>query len=156
KRAHIDLKEWKEEGGRVYVTVTSAKPIDPRVTRYFDRSDAFENTRVESRSDDGLTLSMSTDVRHLYFFFGTDTSGRDLLTRTLLAGRVSLAVGLLAGVVAVVIGVIYGSVSGFMGGKTDEVMMRIVDILYSLPFTFFVIMLVVFFGRNFMLMFIAI
>jgi oligopeptide transport system permease protein len=156
RRAHLNLKEWKEEGGRVYVTVTSAKPIDERTTRYLDRSDSFQGTRVESRSDDGLTLTMSTGIRRIYFYFGTDTSGRDLLTRTLVAGRVSLTVGLLAGVVAVIIGVLYGSVSGFIGGKTDEVMMRIVDILYSLPFTFFVIMLVVFFGRNFMLMFIAI
>lgn len=156
KRAHLDFKEWAERDGRFFVTVTSAKPIDERVTRYLDRSDSFKDGKVESRSGDGLTMTMSAGVQHLYFFFGTDTSGRDLLTRTLIAGRVSLAVGLLAGVVAVVIGVIYGAVSGFAGGKTDEIMMRIVDILYSLPFTFFVIMLVVFFGRNFMLMFIAI
>ena len=57
---------------------------------------------------------------------------------------------------AVVIGVLYGATAGFIGGKTDEVMMRIVDILYSLPFIFFVIMLVVFFGRNFVLMFLAV
>jgi oligopeptide transport system permease protein len=69
---------------------------------------------------------------------------------------VSLAIGLLAGLVAVAIGVLYGATAGFVGGKTDEVMMRIVDILYSLPFIFFVIMLVVFFGRNFVLMFLAV
>ena len=156
KQAHLELKEWTEKDGRFYVTVTSAKPIDERVTRYLDRSNSFQDGRVESKSDNSLTLTMSAAVKHLYFYFGTDTSGRDLLTRTLIAGRVSLAVGLLAGVVAVLIGVLYGAVSGFIGGKTDEIMMRIVDILYSLPFTFFVIMLVVFFGRNFMLMFIAI
>src|SRR4029079_14052225 len=61
-----------------------------------------------------------------------------------------------AGLVAVVIGVLYGAAAGFFGGKTDEIMMRIVDILYSLPFIFFVIMLVVFFGRNFILMFLAV
>jgi oligopeptide transport system permease protein len=156
KRARLDLKEWKEEGGRILITVTASKPIDERVTRYVDRSDSFEDAKVESKSDDGLTMTMSAKARHLYFLFGTDSSGRDLLTRTLVAGRVSLAVGLLAGIVAVVIGVLYGAVSGFAGGKVDEIMMRIVDILYSLPFTFFVIMLVVFFGRNFILMFIAI
>src|SRR5882724_1552654 len=156
KSAHLDLKGWSEKDGRILVTVTSAKPIDDRVTRYLDRSDSFEDTKVDSKSADGMTMTMSTSVKYIHFYFGTDTSGRDLLTRTLIAGRVSLAVGLLAGVVAVVIGVIYGAVSGFAGGKTDEIMMRIVDILYSLPFTFFVIMLVVFFGRNFMLMFIAI
>jgi oligopeptide transport system permease protein len=155
-RAHLELKEWHEKDGRFLVTVTAPKPIDDRVTRYLDRSDSFKDGKVESKSADGLEMTMSAAVQHLYFYFGTDTSGRDLLTRTLISGRVSLAVGLLAGVVAVLIGVLYGAVSGFVGGKTDEVMMRIVDILYSLPFTFFVIMLVVFFGRNFMLMFIAI
>ena len=99
---------------------------------------------------------MSASVKKQYFYFGTDNSGRDMLTRTLMAGRVSLAIGLLAGLVAVVIGVLYGATAGFIGGKTDEVMMRIVDILYALPFIFFVIMLVVFFGRNFVLMFLAV
>jgi oligopeptide transport system permease protein len=155
-RAHLTLKEWKQEGGRFLVTVSSTKPIDDRVTRYLDRSDSFKDGKVESKSSDGLEMTMSASVQHLYFFFGTDISGRDLLTRTLMAGRVSLLVGLLAGMVAVSIGVLYGSVSGFLGGKIDELMMRIVDILYALPFTFFVIMLVVFFGRNFMLMFLAI
>ena len=155
-RAHLTLKEWKQEGGRFFVTVTSTKPIDDRVTRYLDRSDSFKDGKVESKSADGMEMTMSASVQQLYFFFGTDISGRDLLTRTLMAGRVSLLVGLLAGMVAVSIGVLYGSVSGFLGGKIDELMMRIVDILYALPFTFFVIMLVVFFGRNFMLMFLAI
>jgi oligopeptide transport system permease protein len=156
RKARLDLKEWHEEGSRIFITVTSTKPIREDANRYLEKSDSFKDTRVEQRSADGLELTMSAAARHLYFFLGTDTSGRDLLTRTLIAGRISLAVGLLAGVVAVLIGVVYGAVSGFVGGKTDEIMMRIVDILYSLPFTFFVIMLVVFFGRNFMLMFLAI
>ena len=99
---------------------------------------------------------MSASIKQQYFLFGTDNTGRDLLSRTLMAGRISLAIGLLAGVVAVVIGVLYGAAAGFPGGKIDEVMMRIVDVLYSLPFIFFVIMLVVFFGRNFVLMFLAV
>jgi oligopeptide transport system permease protein len=156
KKGHLNFAEWSEKDGRVFVTVTSAKPIDDRVPRYLDRSDSFEDGKVESKSADGLTMTMSASVQHLTFYFGTDISGRDLLTRTLVAGRISMAVGVLAGFVAVFIGVFYGAISGFIGGKTDEIMMRIVDILYSLPFTFFVIMLVVFFGRNFMLMFIAI
>ncbi len=155
-RAHLTLKEWHEDKGRFMVSVGNTKPIDDRVTRYLDRSDSFKDGKVESKSADGTEMTMSASVQKLYFYFGTDTSGRDLLTRTLMAGRVSLLVGLLAGFVAVFIGVIYGATSGFIGGKTDEIMMRIVDILYALPFTFFVIMLVVFFGRNFMLMFIAI
>ena len=152
----VELADWEEEDGRIFVTVTSAKPIDERIIRYLDRSGIFEDAKVEEKSADGLKLIMSADVEQKYFYFGTDNIGRDLLTRTLIAGRVSLAIGLLAGLVAVVIGVLYGATAGFMGGKTDEVMMRIVDILYSLPFIFFVIMLVVFFGRNFVLMFLAV
>jgi oligopeptide transport system permease protein len=156
KRMRVDIKEWHQEGDRVFVTVKSSKKVDERNIRYLDRSDAFDDAKVESASPDGLELTMSASVKQQYFLFGTDNTGRDLLSRTLVAGRISLAIGLLAGVVAVVIGVIYGATAGFAGGKTDEVMMRIVDVLYSLPFIFFVIMLVVFFGRNFILMFIAV
>ena len=155
-RSRVQLYGWEEKDGRIFITVTSAKPIDERMTRYIDRSDVFQNAAVVEKSADGMKLTLSADVEKKYFFFGTDNSGRDLLTRTLAAGRVSLAIGLLAGLVAVVIGVLYGATAGFAGGKTDEIMMRIVDILYSLPFIFFVIMLVVFFGRNFVLMFLAV
>ncbi|TPL49420.1 ABC transporter permease subunit [Mesorhizobium sp. B2-4-6] len=156
KRMRADIKEWHQDGNRVVVTVTSTKPIDDRNIRYLDRSDAFDDTRIENKSPDGLEVTMSSAVKQQYFFFGTDNTGRDLLSRTLMAGRISLAIGLLAGVVAGVIGVIYGATAGFAGGRVDEVMMRIVDVLYSLPFIFFVIMLVVFFGRNFVLMFLAV
>jgi oligopeptide transport system permease protein len=87
---------------------------------------------------------------------GTDALGRDLLARLLIGLRVSLAVGVTATFVSLVIGVIWGATAGYIGGRTDEVMMRIVDILYSLPFIFFVILLMVTFGRNFILMFLAI
>ena len=87
---------------------------------------------------------------------GADALGRDLLARLLMGLRVSLAVGVVATFVSLVIGVLWGSIAGYVGGRTDEVMMRIVDILYSLPFIFFVILLMVTFGRNFILMFVAI
>jgi oligopeptide transport system permease protein len=156
KRMRVDLKEWRQEGERIFVTVTSSREIDERNTRYIDRSDTFDDARVEEKSADGKTMTMSASVKQQYFLFGTDNTGRDLLSRTLMGGRISLAIGLLAGVVAVVIGVLYGAAAGFLGGRTDEIMMRIVDVLYSLPFIFFVIMLVVFFGRNFVLMFLAV
>jgi len=87
---------------------------------------------------------------------GTDALGRDLLARLLIGLRVSLAVGVVATFVSLVIGILWGATAGYVGGRIDEVMMRIVDILYSLPFIFFVILLMVTFGRNFILMFVAI
>ena len=89
-------------------------------------------------------------------WLGTDTLGRDLLVRLLYGGRISLAVGLAATFVALTIGVVYGAVAGFFGGKLDAVMMRAVDIMYALPFAIFVILLMVFFGRNIILLFVAI
>jgi oligopeptide transport system permease protein len=89
-------------------------------------------------------------------WFGTDAVGRDLFVRVLYGARVSLAVGLVATLVSLLIGVIYGATAGYLGGRVDDLMMRIVDILYSLPFIFFVIILMVLFDRNFFLLFVAI
>lgn len=89
-------------------------------------------------------------------WLGTDTLGRDLLARLLYGGRISLEIGIFATAISLIIGVVYGAISGFFGGRTDAIMMRIVDIMYALPFAIFVILLMVFFGRQFILMFVAI
>lgn len=88
-------------------------------------------------------------------WLGTDSLGRDVLSRLLYGSRISLAVGLLASLVSVAFGVAYGAVAGWFGGKIDGWLMRIVDVLYALPFIFMVIILMVYFGRDLKLLFIA-
>ncbi len=97
-----------------------------------------------SQSYEDQNLDLGATPPSAQHWLGTDTLGRDLFARILFGGRISLMVGLVASCVALIIGVAYGAVAGYLGGKIDTVMMRIVDIIYALPFTIFVIMLMVF------------
>lgn len=89
-------------------------------------------------------------------WLGTDIFGRDVLTQIMYGGRVSLAVGFIATAVALLIGVTWGAIAGYVGGRVDAAMMRLVDILYALPFMIFIVLLMVIFGRNVLLLFLAI
>lgn len=102
---------------------------------------------------DHYSTPPSLETGHI---MGTDALGRDLFERVMIGGRISLLVGLIATLVSLVIGVTYGAVAGYMGGRVDNLMMRAVDAIYALPFMFFVILLMVVFGRNIFLIFVAI
>jgi len=107
----------------------------------------------EAKTQDLFLGATGPSAQH---WFGTDTLGRDLMVRVMYGGRISLLVGLVATLVALSIGVVYGATAGYVGGRTDSAMMRFVDLLYALPFTIFVILLMVAFGRSLWLMFVAI
>ena len=131
--------------GHVRFVLMAPAPIDARVLTYLPRSDLFGPAQILAREAEGRRLVVTAPVLARTFLLGTDGLGRDLLTRTLVAGRVSLVIGLVATGVALAIGLTYGAVAGYAGGRIDAAMMRVVDVLYALPFVFFVIMLLVFF-----------
>lgn len=109
-----------------------------------------------SYSNAGQDLDLRATPPDTAHWLGTDRLGRDMLARVLYGGRISLMVGLAATAVSLTVGVLYGALAGFAGGRLDAFMMRAVDILYTLPFTIFVIILTVYFGRNIVLLFMAI
>jgi len=101
-------------------------------------------------------LSIAGQAPSFEHWLGTDLLGRDLLSRLLYGGRISFLVGLTASLISLTIGVVYGALAGWVGGGVDRVMMRLIDIIYSLPYTIFVVILMVFIGRGLLPLFLAI
>ena len=155
-RMRLAVEAYSLKDGIVRLTLSSSRPIDERVLSYLPRSALFGAQTILERTDGGRRLVVETAVARLSFPLGTDLLGRDLLTRCLVAGRISLLIGFTATLVALLIGVSYGAVSGMAGGRVDALMMRIVDILYALPFVFFVIVLLVFFRAGLWLVLVAV
>ena len=149
------IKEVRQEGTRERIEYSSIEDfvrrarLKPQIDGELIAQAILEQGSYQTENS---TFTL-TDRKHL---LGTDSLGRDLLTRIMTGGRISLMVGFLATSVSLLIGVIYGATAGYLGGKIDATMMRIVDILYALPFTIFVILLMVLFGREIWLLFIAI
>jgi oligopeptide transport system permease protein len=112
-------------------------------------------SQYDSATTDFELILASPDLNNGHWL-GTDSLGRDLYVRVLEGGRISLMIGLVATLVTIGIGVVYGAVAGYFGGRIDALMMRLVDVLYAMPFMFFVILLMVVFGRNLLLIFVAI
>ncbi|MFW5712516.1 MAG: ABC transporter permease subunit [Spirochaetota bacterium] len=94
-------------------------------------------------------------VHERKYLFGTDYLGRDMVARTIWGGQMSIAIGLIGGITSVLIGLFFGAIAGYVGGKTDYIIMRVVDILYSMPYMMLVIILMALFGRSIILMFVA-
>lgn len=110
---------------------------------------------IVSHTFDAQDLAYGSQGPTWRHWFGTDLHGRDVLVRTMYGGRISLLVGLCATFVSLTIGVSYGAISGYFGGRVDAIMMRVVDVLYTIPFMFVVILFLVLFGRSLVLLFVA-
>ncbi|URA09083.1 ABC transporter permease [Thermospira aquatica] len=130
-------------GGIIVIFFVLVAIFAPVIAPYSYEEINFENPQI----------NQPPSWEHL---FGTDSLGRDLFSRIIYGSRVSISIGFVTGIVALLIGVTYGAIAGFVGGKLDEWMMRFADILYSLPYMFFVILLMVIFGRNFIMLFVGI
>ncbi len=115
----------------------------------------LEEMRQQIASETEVIDGEEVKVHERKYLFGTDYLGRDMLARTIWGGQMSIAIGLIGGITSVFIGLFFGAIAGYVGGKTDYIIMRVVDIMYSMPYMMLVIILMALFGRSIILMFVA-
>ncbi len=113
-------------------------------------------TQAEQEELDSIKESLNTPQGKRHYLLGTDSLGRDMISRTIYGGRISIAIGLIGTITALIIGVIIGAISGFAGGWLDNLLMRFVDVLYGLPYMLIVIIMMAILGRNIAILFVAI
>lgn len=150
--AHQNLPPSFKPAGEVMLRVRRA---------YFEKlSKAEGRTTLSQKQQEELAAmeqSVATDPIHKrVYIFGTDNLGRDMLSRSIYGGRISILIGLVGTVTAVIVGIVLGSIAGYVGGRLDNYIMRFVDILYGLPYMLIVIILMAVFGRSIVNLFIAI
>lgn len=129
--------------------------VENKIVKNININNKEEISQIAIKGSDVTQLQINNQMANVSHFLGTDEMGRDLFSRILFGGRISLMVGFVATFVSLIIGVFYGAISGYFGGKVDRLMMSTVDILYAIPFMFLVIILMVSFGRSLILLFVA-